>query len=229
MKKTLIVVAGGRGIRMGSELPKQFLYLRGRPILMQTLDLFHRYDPGIPIVLGLPEAYMEYWEDLCRKMDFNIPHRITPGGKTRFYTVRKALQQAVPGSMIAVHDAVRPFASRDTIDRCFDAAGKEGAAIPCVEVPGSLREVRQGKSVWVDRQFYRLVQTPQVFDHDILIRSYRQAYEDAFTDDASVVEKAGFPVSLVEGNRENLKITTPEDLVYAEALWDSFREKSGLY
>jgi len=188
MKKTVIVVAGGQGVRVGS-----------------------------------------HWEDLCRESNFNIPHRVAPGGETRFHTVKKALPEVSGGSIVAIHDAVRPLVTRDTIDRCFDTALKNGAAIPCVEVPESLREIRQGKNKPVDRRSFRLVQTPQVFHYDIILEAYRQVYDDVFTDDASVVEKAGYPVSLVKGNHENRKITTPEDFIYAESILSSFKEKSGLF
>jgi 2-C-methyl-D-erythritol 4-phosphate cytidylyltransferase len=229
MKKTAIVVAGGQGVRMGSGLPKQFLHLGGQPLLMHTIDLFHRYDKSINIVVGLAENYMSYWEDLCRQLNFTIPHRKSPGGETRFHTVQKALQEVAAGSIVAIHDAVRPLVTRETINRCFDTARRSGAAIPCVDVPESLREVGQGKSKWVDRRSYRLVQTPQVFQYEILINAYQQSYEDAFTDDASVVEKAGYDVALVAGNHENVKITTPEDLIFAESILSSYREKSGLF
>ena len=218
MEKALIVVAGGLGTRMGSEIPKQFVRLGGRPILMRTMELFHRYDRKMSIVVGLPEEYRAYWKDLCRKENFEVPHQLTPAGKTRFHTVKHALEAVQPGCLVAIHDAVRPLVSRETIERCFDQAGKTGAAIPCVEVRESLRQVSQGRSLSVDRDTYRLVQTPQVFQYEILAKAYRQDYEKSFTDDAGVVEKAGYPVSLVEGNHENLKITTPQDLTRAEAL-----------
>ena len=218
VKKTLVVVAGGLGTRMGSEIPKQFLLLGGRPILMLTMDLFYRYDNNMPIILGLPDKYTTYWEDLCRQQNFKIPHQLTPAGETRFHTVQNALEAVQPGCLVAVHDAVRPLVSRETVERCFDRAVKTGAAIPCVKVPESLRKVGQGRSLAVDRNTYRLVQTPQVFQYYMLIKAYRQEYDESFTDDAGVVEKAGYSVSLVEGNHENLKITTPQDLARAESL-----------
>lgn len=218
MNKTLIVVAGGLGTRMGSRVPKQFLLLGGRPILMRTLELFHSYDKNMPIVVGLPDEYRTYWEDLCRQEDCRVPHQLTPAGETRFHTVQKALEAAAPGGLVAVHDAVRPLVSRDTIERCFAEAGKTGAAIPCVEVPESLRQVSHGRSLAVDRNTFRLVQTPQVFQYEILTKAYLQEYNESFTDDAGVVEQAGYTVSIVEGNRENIKITTPEDLAYAGSL-----------
>lgn len=218
VKKTLIVVAGGQGTRMGSEIPKQFLLLSGRPILMRTMELFHAYDKNMPVVVGLPDEYRIYWEDLCRQEDFKVPHQLTMAGETRFHTVQKALKAVQAGGLVAVHDAVRPLVSQETIDRCFEQAGKTGAAIPCVDVPGSLRYGRHGRSLTVNRNTYLLVQTPQVFQYEILVKAYRQKYIESFTDDAGVVEKAGYTVSMVQGNRENLKITTPEDLAYAESL-----------
>ena len=218
IRKTLIVVAGGKGSRMGKEIPKQFLPLSGRPVLMRTIDLFFAYDRDMDIFVGLPREYTSYWGELCHKEGFNIKHRITPAGETRFHTVRNALGEATPGSLVAIHDAVRPLVSQDTIGRCFEKALLTGAAIPCIRVPESLRQSVRGKSIPVDREMFRLVQTPQVFHHDIIMRAYKQDYEDSFTDDAGVVEKSGHAVSLVEGNPENIKITKPQDLACAEAL-----------
>ena len=221
MNKTLIVVAGGQGTRMGSQIPKQFHLLGGRPILMRTMELFQDFDKNMPIIVGLPDEYLATWEEVCQKENFMVPHQITAAGETRFHTVQNALEAVQKGSLIAVHDAVRPLVSLDTIDRCFIEAGKTGAAIPCVELPESLRQVKQGRSMAVDRNTFRLVQTPQVFQYEILIEAYQQRYHDSFTDDAGVVEKAGYKVSIVEGKRENLKITTPQDLAYAESLLGS--------
>jgi 2-C-methyl-D-erythritol 4-phosphate cytidylyltransferase len=229
MKKTLIVVAGGRGERMGSDLPKQFLPLAGRPILMHTMDLFHRYDSKMSIILGLPDRFRDYWEDLCSSTGFAIPHIITPGGRTRFHTVKEALECTHSRSLIAIHDSVRPLVSKDTIDSCFHQAGMTGAAIPCIDISESLREIRHDRSISVDRTSYRLVQTPQVYKHDILVKSYQQDYDGSFTDDASVVEKAGYQVSIVKGNEENIKITAPGDIAYAESILESFRKNSGLF
>ena len=229
MRKTLIIVAGGRGERMGSDLPKQFLPLAGQPILMHTMDLFHRYDNKMSIILGLPDRFRDYWEDICSTAGFAIPHIITPGGQTRFHTVKEALERTDEPSLIAIHDSVRPLVSKDTIDSCFDQAVRTGAAIPCIDISESLREIRHDRSISVDRSSYRLVQTPQVFRPDILIKSYQQDYDVSFTDDASVVEKAGYQVSIVNGNDENIKITTPGDITYAESILESFRNNSGLF
>jgi len=218
IQKTLIVVAGGTGSRMGSKIPKQFLLLAGKPVMMRTLEIFHEYDNDIYMIVGLPDEYTGYWEELCRKEGFGLKHSVTPAGETRFHTVRNALAETLPGSLVAIHDAVRPLVSTATIHRCFEKALLTGAAIPCVNVPESLRRTGQGRSQAVDRSTYKLVQTPQIFHHDIITKAYRQEYEKSFTDDAGVVERDGHGVSVVEGNRENIKITTPQDLACAEAL-----------
>lgn len=197
--------------------------------MMQTMDLFHRYDGAMTIVLGIAEEHVSHWKKLCKQFRFDVPHLITPGGETRFHTVKNALLKVPEGSLVAIHDAVRPLVTRDTIDRCFTLAQHTGAAIPCVDVPGSLRKIDKGRSKRVDRNTFRLVQTPQVFLYEILMKAYRQDHSDSFTDDAAVVEEAGYPVSVVEGNPENLKITIPEDLVCAESILEAFRARSGLY
>ena len=227
--KTVIIVAGGQGMRVGSDRPKQFLYLGGQPLVMHTMDVFWRYDREIKIILGLEKGYFSYWESVCSQLRFDIPHNVTPGGKTRYHTVKNALQKVPEGSIVAIHDAVRPFVYKDTLDRCFEEARTSGAAIPCIDVPDTLREIQPGSSRWVDRDKYRLVQTPQVFQYELLVKAYDQKYSESFTDDASVLENAGFPVSVVKGNYENRKITHPGDLVFAEALIGIFKKKSGLY
>jgi len=229
-----IVVAGGKGLRMGSDLPKQFLPIGGRPVLMHTLETFERAIPGIRLVLVLPKDQQTFWQDLCAKHHFILPHTIADGGTTRFHSVKSGLQRLCPSgkdaedALVAVHDGVRPFASAEVIRRTFDAAREHGAAIPVVPVVETVRQLLPtatvpapfgaGKSITVDRSLYRLVQTPQTFQLPLLLRAYEQPYTEAFTDDASVVEALGHPITLVEGNRENIKITTPFDLRIAEAL-----------
>lgn len=209
---------------MKSDLPKQFMHLAGRPVLMHTLEVFHQFDSDLEFVLGMAGRYQEYWKDACTKAGFKISHRITEGGDTRFHTVKAALDIISPGSLVAVHDGVRPLVSPETIRRCFDRAARTGTAIPCVDIPESLRELDEVTSRPVDRNRYRLVQTPQVFRYDILAEAYRQDHDQAFTDDSTVVEKAGFKVSLVEGNVENIKITTPGDMLFAESLLNARRQ-----
>ena len=218
MKKYAIVVAGGKGLRMGGEIPKQFIPVQGRPVLMRRLDAFHAYDESVV-------AQQDYWKELCREYDFRIPYRLADGGETRFHSVANGLAEVPDGetdALVAVHDGVRPFVSREVIAACYESAFRERAAIPVVEVVETLRRLKsnetEGDSVTVDRAQYRLVQTPQTFRADVLKAAYRQEYRPFFTDDASVVEAMGVPVSLVPGNRENIKITTPFDLKIAEAL-----------
>ena len=229
MHKTVIIVAGGQGMRFSREMPKQFFYFRDRPLLMHTIDLFHSYEREMQIIVGLQEDFQMHWESVCQQFHFDVPHILSPGGETRFHTVGNALPLVSKGNLVAIHDAVRPLLYKKTIDSCFEAASDKGAALPCITPHDSIREVSTEGSRWVDRDSFRLVQTPQVFQYDVLMQGYRQDYSDDFTDDASVVEKAGFPVSLVDGNPENIKITTPEDLAFAEAIFDSYRKKSGLF
>ena len=216
-----IIVAGGKGLRMGGEVPKQYLPVGGVPILMRTLQAFHDADEDMDIVLVLPKDQQEYWEQLCVEYRFTVPHRLTIGGETRFHSVQNGLA-LVPDDaegVVGVHDGVRPFVSKEVIRRCYDAALEQGAVVPVVPVVETVRQLLpEGDSLTVDRNLYRLVQTPQVFRIALLKEAYRQPYRPEFTDDASVVEELGHRVALVDGNRENIKITTPSDIQYAEFL-----------
>ncbi len=217
----VIIVAGGKGLRMGGDIPKQFLPVNGKPVLMRTIERFRDYSPDLGIILVLPRAQQEYWRELCREHGFQAAYTIADGGETRFHSVRNGLS-LIPDSeqgVVGVHDGVRPFVSTEVIDRCYEAARRSGAAIPVTPVVETLRYVA-GSEVGrnVVRSDYRLVQTPQTFDIQLLKRAYAQEYTEAFTDDASVVEAVGVSVEMVEGNRENIKITTPFDMTVAEAL-----------
>lgn len=218
MKKYALIVAGGKGLRMGKDLPKQFLLLGGKPVLMRTLERFAAYDPSLSLILVLPEAHREYWLSLCNEYDFALPHRIAPGGETRFHSVKNGLALVDEDGWVAVHDGVRPFVSCEVIGACFEQAAISGAAIPVLPVIETLREIEGTTSRTVDRNRYCTVQTPQVFAASLLKEAYGQSYTDAFTDDASVLESLGHPVTLVTGNRENIKITTPFDLQIGEML-----------
>lgn len=218
MEKTVIIVAGGRGERMGSAVPKQFLPLCGTPVLMHTLRAFAGYDPYMELVVVLPEAQMERWQHLCTEHRFTLPHRIVAGGDSRFHSVRNGLAACPSAGLIAVHDGVRPLVTHDTIERCFACAERTGAAIPVVPLTDSLRQVDEHGSHACDRARYRMVQTPQVFRAEVLRRAYGQPFSPAFTDDASVVEATGHPVALVDGTPRNIKLTTPLDLAVAEAV-----------
>ncbi|WP_462316876.1 2-C-methyl-D-erythritol 4-phosphate cytidylyltransferase [Marinilabilia sp.] len=215
---SVIIVAGGRGLRMGHEVPKQFLNVGKRPVLMHTIERFVAFDAAIDVVLVLPSDQFPYWKALCRKHKFTLTHKLVAGGETRYNSVKNGLGQVGDAGLVAVHDGVRPFVSNETIQRCFSAAENYGAAIPVLEVVESIRKVEGEKSWMRQRSSYRTVQTPQVFKTSILQRSYDMGYRPEFTDDASVVEAAGYDITLVEGNRENIKITSPFDLIVADAM-----------
>ncbi len=218
MKKQLIIVAGGKGLRMGGEVPKQFLPVNGKPVLMLTIETFHRFDPEMKIILVLPKEQQAYWNDLCTEYQFRIPYLLADGGETRFHSVKNGLALADDDGLIGVHDGVRPFVSQEVITRCFDTANIDKAAIPVIDVVETIRKISGEQSETVDRNNYKLVQTPQVFTTSLLKKAYGQEYTPLFTDDASVVEAMGVKVTLVEGNRENIKITTPFDMIIAKAL-----------
>ena len=219
LKKYAIIVAGGKGLRMGGDLPKQFIPVEGRPVLMRTLDTFHACDPSIQLILVLPPDHQPYWQELCREYGFRVPHRIADGGATRFHSVQSGLALVgEPDALVAVHDGVRPFVSHEVIARCYAEAEAHGAAVPVVPVVETVRQLLPEGSKTVSRDAYRLVQTPQTFRAPLLRRAYGQPFCEAFTDDASVVEALGHAVHLVEGNRENIKLTTPFDLIVARAL-----------
>ena len=221
MHKYAIIVAGGKGERMGASTPKQFLELAGKPILMHTLEKIQQTIRSIKIILALPENQFDFWEELCYKHKFvNTPHQIVKGGETRFHSVQNALKLVKVESIVAIHDGVRPLVSEETIKRCIAEAESNGNAIPVIEIVDSIRHFsnQTKKSEAVSRSCYKIVQTPQCFSSDLILKAYQQVYENKFTDDATVVEKLGETINLVEGNKENIKVTTAEDLLIAEAL-----------
>jgi 2-C-methyl-D-erythritol 4-phosphate cytidylyltransferase len=216
----VIIVAGGKGLRMGSDIPKQFLPIGGKPVLMRTLERFREYSTELQIILVLPENQQDYWLQLCQQYHFEVKYQLANGGQTRFHSVQNGLA-LVPDDadgVVGVHDGVRPFPSIDVIKNCYEAARTAKAVIPVIPVVETVRHLEGEGSVTVPRGDYRLVQTPQTFDIQLLKTANRQPYLDGFTDDASVVESYGHAITLVEGNRENIKITTPYDIVVAEAL-----------
>ena len=216
----VIIVAGGKGLRMGSDIPKQFLPIGGKPVLMRTLERFREYSKELNIILVLPEAQQDYWQELCKKYNFEVEYQLANGGQTRFHSVQNGLA-LVPDDaegVVGVHDGVRPFPAVEVIRKCYEAASTAKAVIPVIPVVETVRHLEGEESVTVPRGDYRLVQTPQTFDIQLLKAANRQPYNDGFTDDASVVESYGHAITLVEGNRENIKITTPYDIVVAEAL-----------
>lgn len=223
MKRYAIIVAGGKGMRMGGEVPKQFLLIGGKPVLMHTLQAFHDFDPQMQLIVVLPPSQITYWNALCQKHVCNIPHQVTTGGDTRFHSVKNGLA-LIPNeanAVVGVHDGVRPFVAQEVLLRCYTLAETKGAVIPVIPVVETIRKITDASvvhSVTVPRSEYRLVQTPQVFEVTLLKRAYQQSYTDNFTDDASVVEAMGNQVYLTEGNRENIKLTTPFDLNIAAQL-----------
>ena len=218
MKKHIIIVAGGKGLRMGGDIPKQFVPIGGKPVLMRTLEAFYTYDPAMQLILVLPVSQQAYWMELCNTYGFTLPHVVANGGETRFHSVKNGLAKVEGDGWVGVHDGVRPFVSTEVIARCYEQVREKQAVIPVADVVETLRRLTGAGSETVPRSAYKLVQTPQVIDADLLRRAYQQPYTDAFTDDASVVEALGEQVYLVEGNRENIKLTTPSDLKMAEFL-----------
>ena len=216
----VIIVAGGKGLRMGSDIPKQFLPIGGKPVLMRTLERFREYSAELQIILVLPEAQQDYWKGLCKEYHFQVEYLLANGGQTRFHSVQNGLA-LIPDDaegVVGVHDGVRPFPSVEVIRNCYETAHTAKAVIPVIPVVETVRHLEGDSSVTVPRGDYRLVQTPQTFDIQLLKAANRQPYNDGFTDDASVVESYGHAITLVEGNRENIKITTPYDIVVAEAI-----------
>jgi 2-C-methyl-D-erythritol 4-phosphate cytidylyltransferase len=213
-----VIVAGGSGKRMHAEMPKQYLEIAGKPVLMHTLERFKAFNENIEIITVLPENQLRFWGELQKKYSFNIPHTLVKGGKARFFSVKNGLRFVEAPGLVAIHDGVRPFVSVETIKRCFETAEKLGNAIPVVSPSDALRMVGDEGSKPINRLMVKLVQTPQVFDAELIKKAYLQEYQPEFTDDATVLEKSGITINLVEGNRENIKITNPEDLIISTAL-----------
>lgn len=218
MKKYAIIVAGGTGKRMGESLPKQFLKLGGTPILIHTLQAFNAADPEIKLILTLPQEEIQFWDELNIWHQNYIEHVVVAGGETRFHSVKNALKHVDEG-LVAVHDGVRPFVSAKTINESFEQAKENRAVITAVLMKDSVRQVdEEGNNQNIDRSSLRMVQTPQTFDVGLLKLAYDTSFNPSFTDDASVVEAFGHNITLIEGEYQNIKITTPEDLIIAEAL-----------
>lgn len=213
-----VIVAGGSGKRMGSEIPKQFMELSGKPVLMQTMQVFHQFNNQIDIILVLPENQPDYWQKLCKKHDFNLPHRVTTGGKHRFQSVKNGLDLIEDDGIVFIHDGVRPLVNQETIRDCHKIAMETGNAIPVFAVSESVRIISGEDSKPINREEVFLVQTPQTFRVSSIKEAYNQPYNASFTDDASVFESAGHKINLTRGNRENIKITWPSDLILAEAI-----------
>ena len=218
MKKFALIVAGGRGSRMGNSIPKQFLVIAGKPIIFWTIEQFLKFDPEIEIVLVLPEDQIGFWEKLRKEYNFNKEIKLAKGGDTRFRSVKNGLNEIVGQGIVFIHDGVRPLVSMKTLENCFKTASEKGNALPVSPIVESIRKIEGNESKHVDRSRYLLVQTPQTFRTEIIKKAYLQPENSLFTDDASVCEAVGEKINLVSGNPENIKITNPVDLVVAEAL-----------
>lgn len=218
MQKNVIIVAGGSGKRMAANIPKQFLLLKEIPILQHTIQRFLNYNNEINIVLVLPEKEIEYWKSICKKYNFKTNYKIIKGGAERFFSVKNALSEIASEGYTGIHDGVRPLVSIQTIATCFNAAKKFNAVVPVLDMVESVRRVAENKNFAVNRTDYKLVQTPQVFKTELIKKAYNQDYNSDFTDDARVIESIGQKVFIVDGNRENIKITSPTDLKIAEVL-----------
>ena len=218
MKRFAIIVAGGFGNRMQSDTPKQFIEICGKPILMHTIYRFYEFDNSIEIIIVLPQDMIKTWNELCNKYNFNLSHIITAGGKNRFHSSYNGLQKINEAGLVAIHDGVRPLISSATLERCFKTAKEKGNSVPCISLNDSIRKLENNENFPVNRNEFCAIQTPQVFRVDQIKKAYNQPYNEKFTDDAMVLENSGYKINLVEGNIENIKITTNTDLIFAEGL-----------
>lgn len=222
MDKFIIIVAGGTGTRMNSAVPKQYIELNGKPILMHTIEIFAKTIPEIKIIVVLAKQLNEEWKSLCNKHNFNLIHQLAEGGETRFQSVKNALVLVPEGVCVGIHDAARPFVSSKTIISTFETAEKYGNAIPTIPLSDTIRLVKGKESCAVDRTKYNIIQTPQCFHSNLIKRAFLKTYQPEFTDDATVLEGYGEKINLIEGNRENIKITTPQDVIFAEAMMKNY-------
>lgn len=220
MQKHIIIVAGGSGTRMNNAVPKQLIELKGKPVLMHTIAKFFKAIPEITIIVVLADQLYEEWKMLCKKHNFTTPHILTDGGETRYHSVKKGLDLVPENCIVGIHDAARPLVTEQLIINLFETAQQKGNACPAIPVTETIREVVDGNNRSVDRTNYFIIQTPQCFQSSLLKKAFLQPYQPTFTDDASVLEAMGEKINLIEGNRENIKITTSQDLITAEALME---------
>lgn len=220
VRKYIIVVASGVGKRMGENTPKQFLLLKGKPVLVHTLENIYKAKKDYSILLVLNSRHLEVWEEIKAKYHLNIPHKVVVGGRERFFSVKNAIDTIEDKeAWVAVHDGVRPLISKEIVDNCFFVAEKEGNAVCCMDCTDSVRIINNNESNQsIDRGRVKLIQTPQCFALSVLRKAYLQPYREEFTDDASVVESLGEKITLCKGDRHNIKITTPLDMTIAESL-----------
>lgn len=224
-KEYAVIVAGGKGTRIKSALPKQFLELSGKPVLLHTIKAFYRYAESIQIILVLPKEDFSIWESICDRFQFNKPVILQSGGETRFQSVKKGLDKIEGGGLVAIHDGVRPLISEDIIAASFRLAAVHGSAVAAVRLKESIRMTDMDNTRAMDRSRFRIIQTPQTFEVDLIKKAYEMKEDTSLTDDASVAERSGHSISLFEGSYENLKITTAEDLIVAEALLNHRKQK----
>lgn len=217
-KKYALIVAGGNGQRMMSTIPKQFIRINGKPLLMYAFEAFNQFDPACEFILVLPDSEIDHWRKLCEEFSFQIKHKVVAGGTTRFYSVKKGLEHINEEGIVFIHDGVRPLVSQQTIENCFHTACEKGNALPVIAPSESIREVFDEHNKAVNRERFFLVQTPQTFKASLIKEAYNKRYLEKYTDDASVLESDGVRINLVQGNRENIKITYPEDIKIAAAL-----------
>ncbi len=218
MRTFVIILAGGTGSRMESEIPKQFIPIAGKPVIMHTIEKFRAFDSKLEIIVVLPEVHIDLWKELCNEFKFDITHSIVRGGKERFYSVKNALAVIPDDSLVMIHDGVRPLVSSQSIDRVLQKANESGNAIPYIDINESIRKISKNGSKSVKRDNYKIIQTPQAFISKLIKEAYLQEYNDSFTDDASVFEATGKKIELVLGNTKNIKITRPVDLIITERL-----------
>ena len=221
MNRYALIVAGGTGTRMGTDIPKQFLELAGKPVLMHSIERFRSYDETIRIIVVIPESQFVFWDSLKEKYSFSVYHTLVKGGSSRFFSVKNGLREVEDNSIVAIHDGVRPLVSTDTIARCFRTAMEFGNAIPVINSSDSVRMVTEHGSIPVNRHRLKIIQTPQVFNAGLIKKAYLREFSPEYTDDAMLLETTGEIIHLVEGNRENIKITNPEDLTIAGALFNT--------
>lgn len=216
MKRFIVIVAGGKGLRMGSEIPKQFLLLNGKPVLIRTMESFYSFDSSAEIIVVLPQSQIEYWKELCEKYGNTIPHKIVEGGKERFYSVQNGINSIKGNGLVAVHDGVRSLVSKQMLERGFTMAEQCGCAVPFVDSVDSLRIIDGDTTEVLNRSIVKRIQTPQIFDVKRLQQVMNAEYRPEFTDEATVWELSGNKLYFYEGDFRNIKITTPEDLRIAE-------------
>ena len=217
MRQFAVIVAGGSGSRMNTEIPKQYLPVSGLPVLMHSINAFHNYSQDVEIIVVLPPKDLKLWEELCKKYEFNLSVQITSGGDTRFQSVKNGLDRIESDGIVAIHDGVRPLVNKEIIAASYEIAALHGSAIAAVRLKESIRVTDKDQTKTVDRSKYRIIQTPQTFQVSLIKKAYEIAENPQFTDDASVLEKSGYKISLFEGSYKNIKITTPEDMIIAEA------------